>query len=186
MWGGRGRGCSSLSGYLGAVPAPAPQLLAATQARVRPSFGVWVGAGSGLGWREGCPAGSACAQPPLALSFSRRARRAGQRPGRAAAAGLSRRGGRGHPGRPPPPRPRGGGRAPAFVCAAAAGQVRRKRAPSCGRSWAQRPPAPPSLGQIQAWPVSPQRRLLSLPRYVPLGRLCVMRTLHIATSNKGS
>lgn len=98
----------------------------------------------------------------------------------------ARRGGRGHPGRPPPPRPREGGQAPAFVCASAEGRVRRKRAPSCGRSRALRPgrrgatlarSEPPSLdGILAGTAVSQRRRLPELLRCVLLDMLCVRET----------
>lgn len=180
-----GVGGSSLGGHLGAVPSPEAQLLAATQARVGPSFGVWVGARSGLGWREGCPAGSACAQPPLALSFSRRARRAGQRPGGRQLLG-SRAG-----------------------AAAATRGARRLRAP-WGRPGARlclrrcRGPGPQEAGAIvrPELGTAPSGATLAGPdpslagviaettafpaMVLPSGMLCAMRTLPIATSNKGS
>lgn len=73
--------------------------------------------GLGFGVREPgrdcrrCPAGAACARHPLALSFCTGAGSAGQRLGRQLP-GSARKGGRGHPGRPPPLRPAGEARRP--------------------------------------------------------------------------
>lgn len=89
----------------------------------------------------GCPAGAACAQQPPAVSFSTRAGSAGQRLRQAAAA---RFGAQGRP-RPRPPGAPAASAAPrrrpdARLCLRRAeGRVRRKRAPSCGRSLALRP-----------------------------------------------
>lgn len=138
-----------------------------------------VGAGSGRGRT---PAGAACARRPLARPSAQG--RAAQDKGSGGSC-LDRlaRGGHGHPECQPPPPPGGGGPAPAFVCATAEGRVRRKRAPSCGRSWALHTrrrgatfarPEPPSLAGILAGPaVSSRRRLLQRLACVLLGVLCV-------------
>lgn len=141
----------SLGGPFGALPAPEAQLLAPTQARVGPSFGVLVEPGRDWGGGRDVLLAPACAPLPLSPCPVVEGH-AGQDKGPGGSCWAPAAQGRPRPpGAParPPPRPRGGGRASAFVCTAAAGQVRRKRAPSCGRSWARRPPAPPSLGQIQ-------------------------------------
>lgn len=126
------------------------------------------------------------------LSFSTRAGSAGQRRRRQLPRS-ARRGGLGHPERPPPPRPGGGGPAPAFVCATAEGRVRRKRAPSCGRSRALQPrrrgatfarPEPPSLaGTLAGRAVSSRQRPLPRLGCVLRATLCVRETHR--TSHKG-